>query len=578
MLNSIVIPTYNRSDFLESCLNSLSKQPHMEMETVVVVDDCSDNPHADINKSVCSHYGVNYVRHASNRGQAAARNTGLQAVESAWVTFLDDDVRVNDTWYAELLEKIRLVPSCVAGLEGRTISKGQGLWDKEVENLSGGSFITANISYRREYLQKAGFFDERFGSYNEDCDLAIRIQRYGKILFVPGMCVTHSPRQVNLWSYLLSSCKRIRKQLDSELLLFMKDRDRYHTCRYRANFWATYYDIVTRLLLTTLRRREPARLAANPLSTLVLFISTIIEQIYAGLMFPRLASKFLAQNPFDDPSIDRLKTASINNISLKWINKMRLSPNVHNAPFFRIHKRPVYTSKRQVRHFSKTAGISQSSVFVRFDDVFLHNTTEFPRFMEFVEKSKFPFLAGITARDLSNRHHWEVANRLQRAGAIIGLHGFEHDGKFGPFTSEILQMTYGELHDRLTRLFSKLPKQLHTHVFIPPFNAISREQVIHLASRFKVICGGPESVRFTWRIGCLTAFEGGSFYFPSLPPFYSSAKEMLQNGVVEDLLHLQFPICLTFHMNQEATDDFKAVSTIINSVHQRIQPWQSIWE
>ena len=38
------------------------------------------------------------------------------------------------------------------------------------------------------------------------------------------------------------------------------------------------------------------------------------------------------------------------------------------------------------------------------------------------------------------------------------------------------------------------------YILVPPFNAIGPEQILQLSNYFKVICGGPETARFTGRL------------------------------------------------------------------------------
>lgn len=83
---TVVIPTYNRANFLQHAIQSVL-QAGSDVE-VVVVDDCSTDETPD----VCSQLGsIRYVRLPANRGLAHARNVGIAESSSEFIAFLDDD-------------------------------------------------------------------------------------------------------------------------------------------------------------------------------------------------------------------------------------------------------------------------------------------------------------------------------------------------------------------------------------------------------------------------------------------------------------------------------------------------------
>ena len=79
---SIIIPTYNqRPDFLDAAISSALAQ-WVPVE-VIVVDDGSTVPVTDPR--------VDVIRHESNRGIAAALNTGIAASHADWICWLSSD-------------------------------------------------------------------------------------------------------------------------------------------------------------------------------------------------------------------------------------------------------------------------------------------------------------------------------------------------------------------------------------------------------------------------------------------------------------------------------------------------------
>lgn len=96
-LVSVVIPTFSRADMLERALGSVVSQTYEDIEIVIVDDNgAGTDAQASTAERVArfeSEHGVtcSYICHDSNRGGAAARNTGVEACRGDLVAFLDDD-------------------------------------------------------------------------------------------------------------------------------------------------------------------------------------------------------------------------------------------------------------------------------------------------------------------------------------------------------------------------------------------------------------------------------------------------------------------------------------------------------
>jgi glycosyltransferase involved in cell wall biosynthesis len=97
---SVVIPAYNRSNVIGAAVRSVLQQQLPAADwtyEIIVVDDGSSD---DLDLAL-EPFGdrVRLLRHASNAGAAAARNTGIEAASGDYVAFLDSD----DAWLPEKL-------------------------------------------------------------------------------------------------------------------------------------------------------------------------------------------------------------------------------------------------------------------------------------------------------------------------------------------------------------------------------------------------------------------------------------------------------------------------------------------
>src|SRR3990167_9420175 len=89
---SVVMPTFNLARLLERALRSALDQTYDNLE-IIVVDDASSDDTPDVVKTVQDER-VRYIRHETNRGGSAARNTGIRIATGEFIAFLDDD----DEW------------------------------------------------------------------------------------------------------------------------------------------------------------------------------------------------------------------------------------------------------------------------------------------------------------------------------------------------------------------------------------------------------------------------------------------------------------------------------------------------
>ncbi len=95
---TVIIPAYNRPAMTRRAVESaMSQQPSPPAE-VIVVDDCSSDGTGEAARAA----GARVIRHETNQGEAAARNTALRHARHDWVALLDSD----DEWRANHLASL----------------------------------------------------------------------------------------------------------------------------------------------------------------------------------------------------------------------------------------------------------------------------------------------------------------------------------------------------------------------------------------------------------------------------------------------------------------------------------------
>ena len=171
---------------------------------VIVVDDASLTA-----LSLTTNPQHALLRHDTNRGPSAARNTGLAAVTTPLVAFVDTDVHLPDGWLEPLLthfadERVALVAPRIAGAPGSTwlhdYEQRHSPLDLGTEpaRIAAGTRVSyvpaAAMVWRTHVVRELGGFDEAM-RLGEDVDLVWRAAEAGhRCRYEPTSVVDHEPR------------------------------------------------------------------------------------------------------------------------------------------------------------------------------------------------------------------------------------------------------------------------------------------------------------------------------------------------------------------------------------------------
>ena len=179
-LVSVILPTYNRPEYLKRAVRSVCRQTYTPIE-ILVIDDHSPEPaNETLNGVDCgSVSNIRCVRHAENRGANAARNTGIREAEGEFIAFLDDDDRWLREKTSKQVERFRTGPDelGVVTVGSRIVDENgiqMGVKRSSIEGnaisqlLSGdmvGSF--SRVMIRAGAVSRAGLLDESFPSWQD---------------------------------------------------------------------------------------------------------------------------------------------------------------------------------------------------------------------------------------------------------------------------------------------------------------------------------------------------------------------------------------------------------------------------
>lgn len=181
---SVLIPTYNRADYLLEAIGSVLHQTFSDLE-VVVVDDGSTDDTAQLVKAIADDR-VRYL-YQSNHGVAAALNTAWRAAQGEYLAMLgSDDLMLPDQLAILLADldhdpRLGLVYARAQGMDphGNSLPQILGAPPKFPgqtlkSNLYGDSVCGIACLFRKSCIEQAGGFNESLIA-NEDWDLWIRM-------------------------------------------------------------------------------------------------------------------------------------------------------------------------------------------------------------------------------------------------------------------------------------------------------------------------------------------------------------------------------------------------------------------
>lgn len=104
---SVIVPVYNKEQYIDSGLSSLLHQTCIKDMEIVIVDDGSNSKTGKRLKDFCqSHRNFKYY-YETNQGVSAARNLGLQMANSELIGFFDIDDYVEPKYYQNLIDSQR---------------------------------------------------------------------------------------------------------------------------------------------------------------------------------------------------------------------------------------------------------------------------------------------------------------------------------------------------------------------------------------------------------------------------------------------------------------------------------------
>jgi glycosyltransferase involved in cell wall biosynthesis len=192
---SIVVPSYNRAEFIEATLTSIQNQSFKDFEVIFVDDGSTDNT-AELLKVFCEDDPRFKYFRQDNSERAVARSYGLSLASSELLCLVDSD----DIWYPHKLEtQISVMdndPEIVLSyasvnridMQGNQVKvsarQHQGLSGYIFFDLLMRNFIpSVTPMFRKKVFEKVGAQVTEFIPY-EDWDFWLKFSRQGRFFHI----------------------------------------------------------------------------------------------------------------------------------------------------------------------------------------------------------------------------------------------------------------------------------------------------------------------------------------------------------------------------------------------------------
>jgi glycosyltransferase involved in cell wall biosynthesis len=178
---SVIVPTYNRVEFILLAIRSVLLQSYKNFELIVVNDGSTDETESVI--ATIKDDRLKYIR-IENGERGKARNTGVQIATGDYVTFLDSDDQLYEDYLEEALnglKKHNYIPFYHQAYEIRSYVKFS---DRLVHNyhnrdvrflVKGNPLSCLGVFIRRVEALQFPFNEDRELSGSEDWELWLRL-------------------------------------------------------------------------------------------------------------------------------------------------------------------------------------------------------------------------------------------------------------------------------------------------------------------------------------------------------------------------------------------------------------------
>lgn len=104
-LISVIVPAYNLAHCITDCIDSIEKQTYFNFE-IIIIDDGSTDKTKNVCEKLAKVYSNIRVISQKNQGISAVRNLGIQESQGQYLSFIDGDDQIKETFLEHLYQRL----------------------------------------------------------------------------------------------------------------------------------------------------------------------------------------------------------------------------------------------------------------------------------------------------------------------------------------------------------------------------------------------------------------------------------------------------------------------------------------
>ena len=185
----VIIPTIGRAEYLRQVVTDLSLQSILPKSVIIVEQQPDENLKSELREFVGKDWPFEIIHLFTHKtGACMARNMALEKIESEWIFFADDDIRLEKEVLEDTLKEAkRLKVNCI------NLNCKQAGEDTIFHKIKQwGSFGSGTSVVRSRFVKDLRFSEVFEYGYGEDVDFGMKLREAGcDIIYHPELVMQH---------------------------------------------------------------------------------------------------------------------------------------------------------------------------------------------------------------------------------------------------------------------------------------------------------------------------------------------------------------------------------------------------
>lgn len=149
---SVIIPVFNKEEYIEATLNSVLNQTYKNLEIIIIDDSSIDNSRKICEEKALLDDRIIFVS-VPHQGAGAVRNFGLKKATGEYISFIDADDYIIPQYYEVLLNMIQIADADIAECRFQNIESA----NEKIKEIEKGKETITVLSNEEKLIQLYGY-------------------------------------------------------------------------------------------------------------------------------------------------------------------------------------------------------------------------------------------------------------------------------------------------------------------------------------------------------------------------------------------------------------------------------------